>query len=227
MKETMNGVTPHEMIRVIQEHAQRGRYGPKLDISEKVLQAMGRVPRHEYVRNKKTAYWDQPSPIECDQTISQPFIVAYMTHSLDIHPEHKVLEIGMGSGYGASVIAELATDVYAIERIPELYKKAIEVCNRLGYNIKSKCDNGYEGWEEESPFDRIMVTALSNEIPSPLVNQLKIGGKMVIPHNPHLPHLTKNNSGHLHLITKTGYPDHYVENLKLGCKFVPLLKEQL
>ena len=227
MEETMNGVTPNEMIRVIKEHARRGSYGPKLDISEKVLQAMGRVPRHEYVRTKKTAYWDQPSPIECDQTISQPFIVAYMTHSLDIHPEHKVLEIGMGSGYGASVIAELATDVYAIERIPELYNKAVEVCTRLGYNIKSKCDNGYEGWEEESPFDRIMVTALSNEIPSQLVNQLKIGGKMVIPYNPRLTHLTKNNSGHLHLITKAGSHGHYVKNLKLGCKFVPLLKEQL
>ena len=225
MEETMNGVTPIEMIRVIKEHGQRGWYGPKLDISEKVLQAMGRVPRHEYVRTKKTAYWDQPSPIEYDQTISQPFIVAYMTHSLDIHPEHKVLEIGMGSGYGASVIAEIATDVYAIERIPELYNKAVEVCTRLGYNIKSKCDNGYEGWEEESPFDRIMVTALSNEIPSQLVNQLKIGGKMVIPHNPRLPHLTKGNLGQLHLITKIGNHAHQTKNLKLNCKFVPLLKE--
>ena len=225
MKETMNGVTPHEMIRVIQEHAQRGRYGPKLDISEKVLQAMGRVPRHEYVRNKKTAYWDQPSPIECDQTISQPFIVAYMTHSLDIHPEHKVLEIGMGSGYGASVIAELAADVYAIERIPELYKKAKEVCTRNGYNIKSKCDDGYNGWEEEAPFDRIMVTAISKEIPSQLVNQLKIGGKMIIPHNLQIRNEKVANLGKMHLVTKIGTHAHHTKNLNLGCKFVPLLKD--
>ena len=119
------------MIKAIEKHAQRGSYGPKLDISEEVLQAMRRVPRHEYVRDKKTAYWDQPCPIECEQTISQPFIVAYMTHFLDIHPEHKVLEIGMGSGYGASVIAELAADVYAIERIPELYEKAEELEKQL------------------------------------------------------------------------------------------------
>jgi len=213
-----------EMIKAIEKHAQRGSYGPKLDISEEVLQAMRRVPRHEYVRDKKTAYWDRPSPIECDQTISQPFIVAYMAHSLDIYPEHKVLEIGMGSGYGASVIAELAADVYAIERIPDLYEKAEEVCTRLGYNIKSKCDNGYEGWEEHAPFDRIMVTALSNEIPSQLVNQLKTTGKIVMPYNPSLSHLTKGNLGQLHLITKIGNHAHHIKNLKLNCKFVPLYK---
>ena len=166
-----------DMIRVIKEQAQRGLYGPKCEISEKVLEAMSIVPRHEFARDKKTAYWDRPHPIEHDQTITQPFIVAYMTHFLDLLPEHKVLEVGMGSGYHASVMKELVREVFCIERIPDLHEKAVDDMSRLGYNMKSKCDNGFKGWEEWAPFDRILVTAISHMIPPQLLAQLKIGGK--------------------------------------------------
>jgi len=214
-----------EMIRVVKIQARAGYFGPSLEISENVLEAMSRVPRHEFVsQNKKYAYRDQPVPIECKQTMSQPYIVAYMTHTLDIHPEHKVLEIGMGSGYGASVISEICSSVCSIERIPTLYKRATETCKRLGYNIKSKNDDGHKGWVEEAPFDRIMVTAVSKEIPQQLVDQLKIGGKMLIPHNPNITNPSANNVCDMFLVTKdeTGWKK---KNLRQGCKFVPFLKD--
>ena len=128
------------------------------------------------------AYQNRPLPIGHDQTISQPFIVGYMTEAASIAPGEKVLEIGTGSGYQAAVLAELAKEVYTIEIIPELAEGARTVLRELGYkNVQVKTGNGYEGWPEHAPFDAIVVTAAPDEVPQALVNQLAIKGKMVIP----------------------------------------------
>ena len=135
-----------------------------------------------------------PFEIGFGQTISQPFIVAYMTNKLNIKPLDKVLEIGTGSGYQAAVLSELTADVYSVERIFKLSQRTQRLLLRLGYgHIQLKVGDGYKGWEEKGPFDKIIVTAMSNEIPLLLVDQLKVGGRMIIPHK-----------GKLELITKTG-----------------------
>lgn len=151
---------------------------------KKVLQAMRKVPRHLFVPQdmQAFAYDDNALPIECSQTISQPYIVGLMTELASVMPDHKVLEIGTGSGYQAAVLAELAQKVYSIEIIPELARKARETLIRLGTtNIEIKEGDGYQGWPEEAPFDAIVVTAASSEIPAELVRELKAGGRMVIP----------------------------------------------
>jgi protein-L-isoaspartate(D-aspartate) O-methyltransferase len=149
-----------------------------------VLQAMRDVPRHEFVplAAKDAAYGDHPLPIGFDQTISQPYIVAYMTEAADISPREKVLEIGTGSGYQAAVLGEIAREVYTIEIIPELAERARATLATLGYrNIHVKAGNGYLGWPEHAPFDAIVVTAAPDEVPRALVDQLARGGRMVIP----------------------------------------------
>ena len=149
-----------------------------------VLNAMLKVPRHEFVpsSHRQYSYQNRPLPIGHDQTISQPFIVGYMTQAASIAPGEKVLEIGTGSGYQAAVLAELAGKVYTIEIIPELAEGAKSVLNKLGYrNIHVKTGNGYEGWPEHAPFDAIVVTAAPDKIPQALVDQLAVKGKMVIP----------------------------------------------
>lgn len=158
------------------------------DISDpRVLEAMEEVPRHEFVPEnmKGYAYLDRPLPIGYGQTISQPFIVAYMTEKLNPKPDEKILEIGTGSGYQAAVLGELVEKVYSIEIVEPLAKRASETLKRLGYeNVHTRAGNGYKGWPEKAPFDAIIVTAAPDDIPQALVEQLKEGGRMMIPVGP-------------------------------------------
>jgi protein-L-isoaspartate(D-aspartate) O-methyltransferase len=150
----------------------------------KVIEAMRAVPRHQFVPKELAAraYDDSPLPIGQGQTISQPYIVAYMTEQLDVKPKAKVLEIGTGSGYQAAVLAELDADVYTIEIVPQLAERARKTLESLGYGkVHVRAGDGYRGWPEAAPFDRIIVTAAPDHIPQPLVDQLAVGGKMVIP----------------------------------------------
>ncbi len=153
---------------------------------ERVISAMLKVPRHLFVDKSqwKSAYDDRPLPIGYGQTISQPYIVALMTESLGIKKGEKVLEIGTGSGYQAAILAELTDKVYSVEIIEELGKRADRVLKNLGYKVKIKIDDGYNGWEEYAPFDAIIVTCAPDHVPPPLIQQLKIGGRMVIPVGP-------------------------------------------
>jgi protein-L-isoaspartate(D-aspartate) O-methyltransferase len=148
------------------------------------LRAMRNVQRHLFVPSNqiRQAYDDGPLPIGYGQTISQPYIVAYMTEIVKPKPGHRVLEIGAGSGYQAAVLAEIVESVYTIEIIPELGGSARERLQQLGYdNISVKIADGYYGWEEYAPFDAIVVTAAAEHIPPPLIEQLKDGGRMIIP----------------------------------------------
>ncbi len=152
--------------------------------SPRVLEAMQRVPRHLFVPEtvRAQAYIDYPLPIGYGQTISQPYIVAFMTEALDVQGTHTVLEIGTGSGYQAAVLAELARAVYTIEIVEPLASSARKTLSALGYkNVTVRHGNGYAGWPEHAPYDRIMVTAAPEEIPPALVQQLKIGGLMAVP----------------------------------------------
>ena len=153
-------------------------------MSEAVLDAMRNVPRHLFLPEnmQNYAYEDTPMPIGWGQTISQPYIVAYMTEQLDIVPGMKILEIGTGSGYQAAVLTYLGCQVYTIELVGQLAEGAKRVIETLGYNsVKVRQGNGYSGWPEEAPFDAVIVTAAPESIPETLTDQLKTGGKMVIP----------------------------------------------
>jgi len=163
---------------VAEQIAGRGVANPE------VLRVMLKVPRHAFVPEPYTryAYDDSPLPIGGEQTISQPYIVALMTEELDLKPGDRVLEVGTGSGYQAAVLAEIAAQVYTIEIIDFLGLRAEEVLKGLGYsNVHVKIGDGYEGWPDEAPFDKVIVTCAPTEIPEPLVAQLAEGGIMVIP----------------------------------------------
>ena len=150
----------------------------------RVLDSMRTVPRHEFMLlpTRHLAYEDGAYPIGHQQTISPPFIVAYMTESIQPGPNDKVLEIGTGSGYQAAVLAEIAKEVYSIEIVEPLGKSAAKRLKRLGYdNVKTRVGDGYKGWPEYAPFDKIIVTCSPEDVPSPLVQQLKEGGKMIVP----------------------------------------------
>jgi protein-L-isoaspartate(D-aspartate) O-methyltransferase len=152
-----------------------------------VLAAMRNIPRHQFVPDDMVplAYQDHPLPIGFGQTISQPFIVALMTQTLNPQPGQKILEIGTGSGYQAAVLAELGVEVYTVEIIPELAQPAAERLQALGYtNVHTLTADGYFGWEEFAPFDAIIVTAAPDHLPQPLANQLAEGGRLVIPIGP-------------------------------------------
>ncbi|HED00625.1 MAG TPA: protein-L-isoaspartate(D-aspartate) O-methyltransferase [Proteobacteria bacterium] len=151
---------------------------------KKVLEAMGKAPRHlfvdEYLRDR--AYEDYPLPIGEGQTISQPYVVALMTEALGLKPSHRVLEIGTGSGYQAAILAEIVKEVYTIEIRKGLADKAAKRLTALGYkNVSVKYADGYLGWKEFAPFDAIIITASANHIPPPLIKQLKEGGRLIIP----------------------------------------------
>ena len=153
-------------------------------IENSVLKAMGQVPRHQFVPDsqRRNAYQNRPLPIGYSQTISQPYIVALMTDLLGLEPEQSVLEIGTGSGYQAAILAELVAQVFTIEIIPELGRESGQRLQRLGYdNIEPCVGDGYYGWSEHAPFDAIIVTAAASHIPPPLVQQLRPGGRMIIP----------------------------------------------
>lgn len=181
----------------------------------RVLEVMARVPRHAFVPDAHLgeAYADHPLPIGHGQTISQPYIVAFMTEALDLDPTHRVLEIGTGSGYQAAVLAELAQAVYTIEIVAPLADGARRTLAELGYrNIEVRTGNGYLGWPEQAPFDRIMVTAAPAEIPPALVDQLKVGGLMAIP--------VGTGSQELRILRRTATG---LETLKtLPVRFVPM-----
>jgi protein-L-isoaspartate(D-aspartate) O-methyltransferase len=187
---------------------------------EAVLAAMEKVPRHEFVlpRYLEQAYADHPLPIGYGQTISQPFIVAWMTELLEIEKGDKVLEIGTGSGYQAAVLAEITDQVYTVEIIEELEKSAEERLKRLGYTkVKVKHADGYYGWEEYAPYDAIIVTCAPDHVPQPLVQQLKDGGRLVIPVGP------PGGYQSLWQIKKQG--DQILSKNLGGVRFVPLLGE--
>ena len=151
---------------------------------ERVLAAMAKVPREEFVppNSRAESYEDGPLQIGQGQTISQPYIVAFMTEQLQPKRKDRVLEIGTGSGYQAAVLAELAGDVYSIEIIEPLAKTAEATLRRLGYkNVQVKAGDGYKGWPEHAPFDAITVTCAPDHVPQPLIDQLKEGGRMIIP----------------------------------------------
>jgi protein-L-isoaspartate(D-aspartate) O-methyltransferase len=153
----------------------------------RVLAAVGKVPRERFVPDSlaASAYEDTPLAIGHGQTISQPYIVAYMTETLDVRPTHRVLEIGTGSGYQAAVLGELAREVFTIEIVSELAARSAQTLETLGYrNVRVRDGDGYAGWREHAPFDRIMLTAAPDEIPAPLIEQLAVGGRLIAPVGP-------------------------------------------
>ena len=157
------------------------------EISEPVLAAVERVDRHRFVRpeNVDEAYENRPLPIGEGQTISQPLIVAMMTEALGISPGDRILEIGTGSGYQAAVLAEMGATVYSVEIIPPLAEWSEENLRGAGYgDVVQRTDDGYFGWESDAPFDGIIVTAAPDHVPQPLIRQLKVGGRMIVPVGP-------------------------------------------
>jgi protein-L-isoaspartate(D-aspartate) O-methyltransferase len=169
-------------IRVIAKHlvAEIG----KTALDDRVVRAMAKVPRHEFVpiEVQPYAYLNRPLPIGFDKTISQPLMVAVMTDLLEPKADDAVLEIGTGLGYQSAVLAELAGTVYTVELIDELAQRAVQRLKREGYaNVEVHVGNGYFGWPQHAPFDKVIVTAAPDLIPPPLINQLKAGGRMVIP----------------------------------------------
>jgi len=187
---------------------------------ERVLDAMARVPRHEFVpeRFQAQAYEDHPIPIGYGQTISQPYIVALMLEALALEPTDKVLEIGTGSGYQTALLAELAASVYSIERHAGLAQNAERVLAKLGYtNIVVLVGDGSEGLPQDAPFDAIIVSAAAPELPSTLVEQLRDGGRMVIPVGP-------AHAQELQLVQKQ--QGQLLVSYLEGCRFVPLITGQ-
>src|SRR5262249_14748693 len=149
-----------------------------------VLASMRQVPRHEFVLTgyRKDAYFDTALPIGEKQTISPPYVVAYMTEVIDPRPQDRVLEIGTGSGYQAAVLANIVKEVYSIEIVESLGRSAAERLHRLKYNnVKTKVGDGYLGWPEHAPFDKIIVTCSPENVPKPLIDQLKEGGRLLVP----------------------------------------------
>jgi len=188
---------------------------------ETVIAAMLAVPRHEFVPEEyqAQAYENHPLPIGFGQTISQPYIVAKMTEAIDVEPGDKVLEIGTGSGYQAAVLAEVVDHVYTVEIIGDLLEIARQSHERAGYdNITSRHADGYFGWEEEAPFDAIIVTAAPDHVPIPLVQQLKIGGRMIIPVGP------VGGFQRLWLVTRVSEDEVRTNDLG-GVTFVPLTRD--
>jgi protein-L-isoaspartate(D-aspartate) O-methyltransferase len=170
--------------QIIDEVALTAHYIDKEALDPQVMEAMARVPRHQFVPKDERghAYENRPVPIGYGQTISQPYIVALMTDMLRLKPGDRVLEVGTGSGYQAAILADLGVRVFTVEIIEELGKRARADLQRLGYSsVTARVADGYYGWPEEAPFDGIVVTAASSHVPPPLIKQLRPGGRMVIP----------------------------------------------
>jgi len=186
---------------------------------QRVLQAMREVPRHRFVPSNlwDVAYNDSPLPIGQGQTISQPYIVAYMSELLNLKPEHQALEIGTGSGYQAAVLSRLARRVYTVERIETLSHQAQQILNELGYtNIQYRISDGGYGWPEAAPFDAIIVTAAAPEVPAPLLAQLGEGACLVAPVGP---------AGYQELVRLTRCGEHTFTEYLTPVAFVPLVGE--
>jgi protein-L-isoaspartate(D-aspartate) O-methyltransferase len=192
-------------------------------ISDKaVLRAMDEVPREHFVvpSEIESAYADRALPIACGQTISQPYVVAYMTEQLEVAPQHRVLEIGTGSGYQAAILSRLAREVVSVERYRTLADAARDRLKTLGYdNVTIRAGDGFAGAPDRAPFDRIIVTAAADKIPDALVEQLAAGGKMVLPLGP------RKAAQHIVKLTKTPRGELVRENL-IAVRFVPLLPGQ-
>ena len=233
--ENYNTLEMNKMIHTINTHAINYRGGEKID--PRVLDAVRQVPRHKFI--SMHSYEDMPCPIGHGQTISQPFIVAYMTDMLKIEPSHKVLEIGTGSGYQAAIISKLCKEVYTVERIKELVEQTKPLLTEYK-NIKTNTSNGYNGWEDHAPYDRIMVTAMAKKVPLELVNQLKKDGKIIIPVKGQLIKVTKTgeermcecgmsadmpycDDTHLGSGIEPSVTSEYTEKSLIGVRFVPLI----
>jgi len=178
-----------------------------------VLEALHTVPRHRFVPEKYQpySYADEPLPIGEDQTISQPYIVAYMTEILQLQPADRVLEIGTGSGYQAAVLAEIVDSVFTIEIIEALAERAESTLTELGYvNIFVRCGDGYRGWPDHAPFDAIIVTAAPDHVPQPLIAQLALGGRMVIPVGSTMQDLLVIHRSEEGIVTDTTLPVRFV-----------------
>jgi protein-L-isoaspartate(D-aspartate) O-methyltransferase len=172
------------MVEELREESRQSEQYGAPPLSELILEVIARVPRHEFVPPdlRRYAYENRPLPIGAQQTISQPYIVALMTDLAEVAKDDVVLEIGTGSGYQAAVLSELAGQVFTIEIIEMLGRRAADDLARLGYdNVSARIGDGYAGWPDEAPFDAILVTAAPEEIPEPLIEQLAVGGRMVIP----------------------------------------------
>lgn len=183
-----------------------------------VIDAMMRVPRHMFVEEalRSQAYGDFPLPIGEKQTISQPFMVAFMTEALCLKGQEKVLEIGTGSGYQAAILSQIASRVYSIERLAPLARRARKILDDVGCrNVNIKLTDGTVGWEEEAPFEAIIVTAASPDIPQDYLNQLAVGGRLVIP-------VGSRGSQILKRVVRNGH-DQFSEESLLDCRFVPLI----
>jgi protein-L-isoaspartate(D-aspartate) O-methyltransferase len=207
-----------------EEQARRRRVMVETQIRERgirdvrVLEALRKVPRHRFVREQDVAaaYDDHPMAIGLGQTISQPYIVAFMTEALALAPGHKVLEIGTGSGYQAAVLGELAREVYTIEIHPELAARSAKVLAALGYtNVHVRAGDGYNGWPEQAPFDAVIVTAAPDHVPQPLIDQVKVGGRLVVP----------VGTGVQQLIVYTRTGQGLREESRLPVRFVPLTRK--
>jgi protein-L-isoaspartate(D-aspartate) O-methyltransferase len=186
---------------------------------ERVLAVMAKVPREAFIPadGRADAYEDGPLPIGYDQTISQPYVVAFMTEQLRPKRSDRVLEIGSGSGYQAAILGELVAEVYTIDIVEPLAKTAEATLQRLGYkNVHIKVGDGYKGWPEEAPFDAIIVTCAPEKVPQPLVDQLKDGGRMVIP-------VGERFAQQLYLLEKKN--GQLKESVTLPVRFVPMLRE--
>ena len=182
----------------------------------KVLKAMLKVPRHLFVpeQMRELAYGDEPLPIGEGQTISQPYIVAYMTETLRLRGREKMLEIGTGSGYQTAILAEIAREVYTVELIPELSARARGLLEKLGYrNINFRVGDGTLGWPEHAPYDAILVSAAPASVPPALIDQLKVGGKMIIP----------VGTDFQELVLVTRKESGWEEQRLIGVRFVPLI----
>jgi protein-L-isoaspartate(D-aspartate) O-methyltransferase len=208
------------MVETIRAHAQRDPAALPQGISEDVLKVMEGIERHKFIPSGTCAigYVDRPVPIGHRSTISQPFIVALMTHLADVKSDHTSLEIGTGSGYQAAILARMGKQVCTIELVAPLAVGAMKVLGDLGYdNARVRVGDGYQGWPECGPFDQIIVTAAIGHIPSPLVDQLKIGGKLVMP-------LGKpDNVQYLTVIEKTG-PKETKGRIVMLVRFVPFVR---
>jgi protein-L-isoaspartate(D-aspartate) O-methyltransferase len=208
------------MIETIRAHAKQDAKLLPQGISEDVLKVMDAIERHKFIPDGSCAiaYVDRPLPIGHRSTISQPFIVALMTHLAEVKGDHTALEIGTGSGYQAAILARLAKQVCTIEIVAPLAIGAMKVLSDLGLdNARVKVGDGYQGWPECGPFDQIIVTAAIGHIPSPLIEQLKIGGKLVMPLGP------PDNVQYLTVVEKTG-PKETKGRIVMLVRFVPFVR---
>ncbi len=208
--------------RMVRTQLQTRVFGRSPVMDKAVLDAMRTVPRHRFVPDDmaKNAYADSPLPIGYGQTISQPYIVATMTEALQLEADDVVLEIGTGSGYQAAVLGEIVAEVYTIEIVEPLGKRAARVLEDLDYeNVHARIGDGYKGWPAQAPFDAIIVTAAPDHIPQPLIDQLKAGGRMVIPVGP------EGRIQELRLITKDS-DGKIMERMLESVRFVPLTRDE-